>query len=163
VVVAQDKRAQRVRSVRRSKGVPKNYERGDCVLLLPPKRGRCGRPVGPKRIVCRVVGMQRFGGLTKFKLRCNAGIIKGYQFAASLEKAPAAAAAKLHFSGTDTASVPVVGLDKAWAAEDGAAATIKCRCRSKCGKSCACRKSGALCSRNCGCSACSGANCGNHS
>lgn len=161
-MAAQDKRAERVRQVRRRNGVPKDFAVGDCVLLLPPKRGRIGRQVGPRRIVCRVVGHQRYGGLVKFKLRCNAGVINGCHPGAALEKAPAEAAAKLGFAGVEVQGVPAVTLDKAWSAEAGAATVVKCRCRNKCSKGCPCKKAGTLCSRACGCMACKGANCGNH-
>ena len=137
-------------------------QRAKRVQLLPPARGRIGRAVGPKRIVCRVVGQQRFSGMTKWKLRCNAGVLKDYAFPAAMEKAPADAAAKLTFSGIAVAGAPIVSLDKAWAAEVGAGTTVKCRCRGNCGKSCSCRKAGVQCSRSCGCKLCTGANCGNH-
>lgn len=162
VMAAQDTRAQRVQAVRRRHGEPKDFVVGDAVLLLPPKRGRCGRPVGPKRIVCRVVGLQRFHGMTKFRLRCNAGVLNGYHCGAELKRAPSSAAEKLQFAGTEVEGVPKVTLDKAWAAEDGATASVKCRCRGKCGKGCACKKANVPCSRNCGCIAGKGGNCCNH-
>lgn len=164
---AQDRRAQRVQSVRRSGGVPKNFQVGDVVLLRPPKRGRAGNAPGPKRIICRVVGHQRFGsggsgGMTKFKLRCNAGLLNGYHFAAALDQAPAASAAKLTFTDSETAGVQPCSLDVAWAAEAGAVVAVRCRCKNKCGSSCACSKAGRRCSRNCTCPACRGKNCGNN-
>ena len=162
VMAAQEKRAERVRNVRRSNGVPKNFAVGDAVLFRAPKRGRVGRSIGPKKIICRVVKLQRFHGMTKFKLRCAAGVIKGYQFAGHLDAAPAAAAAKLPFDGVEVDGVPEVSLDKAWAAETGASVTTVCRCRGKCGNACSCKKAGVLCSRSCGCQACKGDNCGNH-
>lgn len=161
-MAAQEKRAQRVQAVRRRKGVPKNFAVGDAVLMLPPKRGRVSRPLGPKRVVCRVISQQRYGGMTKYKVRCNAGIIAGYQFVAALDKAPAEAAAKLRFDGVGVEGVPEVSYDTALAAKAGSIASIKCRCNGKCTSRCSCKKAGVLCSRACGCPACKGINCGNH-
>lgn len=162
VMVAQEKRAQRTQAVRRRNGEPKDFAVGDAVLLLPSKCGRVGRPVGPKRIVCRVVGRQHFAGMVKFKLRCNAGLLGGYYFGAHLKKAQAPSAAKLKFAGSEVEGVPTVTLAKAWAAEDGATASVRCQCRGQCGKNCACRKAKKLCSRTCGCVAGKGHNCKNH-
>ena len=161
VAAAQVKRAERCASQRRRKGEPKNFNIGDAVLLKPPKMGKVGKTIGPNRLVCRVVGTtQCFKGVIKYKLRCNAGVLGDTWAPHQLRLAPAAAAAKLQFSGTDVTGVPKVTVTAAMKELSGGG--VHCRCRSACGNNCACKKAGVTCGRHCGCKSCKGMNCGNY-
>jgi hypothetical protein len=151
-----------IEAVRRPKGVAKDFAVGNAVLLLPPKRGRVGSTIDPRKIVCRVVDVTNSFGYTKYKLRCNAGVLPGQYAAAALEKAPHASEEKLRFEGTAVEGVPTTSLDKAVTAETGGA-TVFCECRGACGKRCPCKQHGVTCSRGgCNCKTCNGLNCGNY-
>ncbi|KAL4424290.1 hypothetical protein ABPG75_001591 [Micractinium tetrahymenae] len=129
--VAQQKRAKRCESVRRAKGERKAFAVGDNVLLTPPKCGRVGQPVGPKKIVCRIVSAVRPYGskLVKYKLRCNAGVIQGTFAGAKLTLASEQRAKQLQFAGVQFTSVVEVTVRVAHDRERGAAAIKRCGCR----------------------------------
>lgn len=98
-MVAQQKRAERVRNSRQGPP-PSAFSKGDNVTLWVEARGRVGRSVDRKRLPCRVVGVgNAFGKQVRYKLRCNAGVLKG-TYAEGVEAATAADAATLTFRGT---------------------------------------------------------------
>lgn len=151
----------RIASVRRAHGVDKDFDVGDDVLLLPPKRGKQRTTVAPKRIVCRVVGVRSYGSLVMYKLRCNAGLLQSTYPARRLDAAPKACADKLRFTDAEPGEV-TASLNEAQAAESGGVWETRCQCRGKCGKNCKCKNAGVVCGRHCGCLTCHGGNCGNY-
>ena len=153
VAAAQVQNRLRIAAQRRTKGEPKAFAVGDDVLLLPPKRGKVGTALGRHRIVCRVVGITRSFGYTKYKLRSNAGMVEGSHKASALSTAPPSLARELTFSGTEKQGVPMVSLNVAAAAQPGGGA---------CSRNCRCKKAGAACGRNCGCVTGKGGSCDNH-
>ena len=159
VATAQDKNRHRIASQRRPGGKPKNFKIGDPVLLKPPKCGRVGSTIDPKRIVCRVVGTAKHFTV-QYKLRCNAGVLQGSYAADYLSRAPPQSAAQLSFMGVEVEGVRVLSLSAAKHELHGVG--VHCRCRGACGKHCACLKSGVLCGRHCGCKTSKGHNCGNY-
>jgi hypothetical protein len=154
-----EKNRGRIASQRRRGGKLKKFEVGDCVLLLPQKFGRIGTTIDPKRIVCRVVGIQSGFGMRKYQLRCNVGLLEGTYFDKQLEPAPPASEQQLTFTGVETKGVPCTTLKNAVASQRIAGAPNPCGCRGKCGSNCRCKKHGSVCSRECGCKA---LRCGNH-
>lgn len=117
-MAAQDKRAARVAKSRGGEE-PGPFAVGDAVLLWVKPNGRIGRTIDAKRLACRVVGVRTaFGHQTRYRLRCNAGVLKG-NYADGVTAALPDAAAKLTFSGTATTGRgiksgvrPVQGLKK---------------------------------------------------
>ena len=101
-MVAQEKRAARVARSRGGGQEPGPFEEGDAVLLWVKPNGRVGRTIDAKRLVCRVVSVRTaFGHQTRYRLRCNAGVLKGTH-ADGVTAALPDAAAKLTFSGIAT-------------------------------------------------------------
>ena len=139
---------QRIASQGRNGRPAKTFSVGDNVLLVPPKCGHAGgATIDPQSIVCRVVSVRRPGGHTKYKLRCNSGMLEGLHFASQMRPAPERSAATLTFSGVVTAGVPEVSAAAAKAQlRIGGAAAAPCRCRGKCSSKCK-----GSCSRACGC------------
>ena len=107
---------QRIRS-QGGKGDAK-FEIGDAVLFKPPSQGKIGTTIERKRLTCLVVGVGEHG---KYRLRCNAGVIKGtYGGGEVLRPAPAASAAELTFSvDSDHNQAPLVSYTQAATAERG--------------------------------------------
>jgi len=162
VAEEQEKNRLRIERVTRKNGECKEFDMGDAVLYKPPTFGKNGRPVGPRRIVCRVVHKQPYNGVMRYKLRCNAGLIECTAAAVNVAAAPLEAAQKLRFEGTEREGVPTCSINKAMEAERGGN-SVGCTCSGTCGKSCACKKSGILCSRHdCKCLCSKGPNCGNY-
>ncbi len=128
----------------------KTFSVGDNVLMVPQKCGHAGgATIDPQSIVCRVVGVQRPGGNTKYKLRCNSGVLEGLFFPSQMRTAPQLSAATLSFEGVETEGVAAVSLANAKAGQRvGGVAAAPCRCRGKCTQRCKCKGS---CSRACGC------------
>lgn len=147
----------RIISQRRRGGVSKVFAEGDAVLVLPQKCGTAGgSTISPRHIVGRVVGAPIVGThgvrATKYKVRSNAGLVKGLHFSERLKKAPPELAAQLTFpAGQSTAGVPTVKFAGAKARRGGAGMAPQCGCRGKCGLRCACKTAGHSCSRSCGC------------
>ncbi len=158
-----ERNRQRIAGQRR-RGVVKEFAVGDAVTLLPPKMGKVGRPVGGRRLTCRVVGITKpFGQVKKYKLRCNAGVLKETYSAARLDRAVPRSAAKLNFSGVEYEGLPTVSLVQAQQAEPANKPTLSCSCKGACStRRCACMKQGKRCGRHCGCKTRHGANYGNH-
>lgn len=152
----------RIESVKRRNGTPKDFCVGAAVLLKLPKCGKVGTTIDRNRITCRVVGTTKPFGHIMYRLRCNAGVLDRTFPAGSLEMAPPKSAAELRFEGVAVEGVKKATPAEAVAAQAGGAATASCRCRGTCSTRCPCMKHGVVCSRNCGCKACQGANCGNY-
>ena len=145
----------RITSQRRRGGEPKVFAVGDAVLVLPQKCGTAGgSTISPRHLVGRVVSAHGTGthGVRsiKYKVRSNAGLVKGLHFPDRLKMAPPKLAAQLTFAaGQSTAGLPTVKFAGAKARRGGTA--LRCGCRGKCGRHCACKKAGHCCSRSCGC------------
>lgn len=140
----------RIASQGRNGRKAKTFCVGDNVLLVPQKCGHAGgATIDPQSIVCRVVGVHRPGSHTKYKLRCNSGMLEGLFFPSQIRVAPQLSAATLTFTGVDTKDVRPVSLAGTKAQQRvGGAAAAPCRCRGKCTSRCKCKGS---CSRACGC------------
>ena len=159
-----EKNRRRIAGQRRRRGVVKEFAVGDAVTLLPAKMGKVGRPIGERRVTCRVVQVtNRFGQLLQYKLRCNAGVLDGVYPAARLERAVPRAAAKLNFTGVEYKGLPTVSAKQALQAAPANKPTLSCNCKGACStQRCTCMKHGKRCGRHCGCKTRHGANCGNH-
>jgi hypothetical protein len=129
---------------------------GDNVVLQPAKKGKVGNPVGPKRILARVVGVSKPFGAYKYQLRCNTGVLPDTYFQNQLRAAVPQRAAELQFEGVAVQGVRMT------TEREARGGHVSCSCRrdgGKCGPTCPCRPS--LCGRHCGCKHGKGANCGN--
>jgi hypothetical protein len=163
VAAAHVKNRERIAAQRRPAGEPKNFSVGDAVLLVPQKCGKVGKAVGPKRLVCRVVAVTKPFGGTMYRLRSNAGVVEGQHSADRMCSAPPSSARKLNFTGTDWQGLRQVSVKAAMAAQPGAGtAPVRCACRNGCGPNCGCRRSNALCGRQCGSVTGNGRSCTNH-
>ena len=162
VKIALEKNRERIAAVRRPRGKAYSFNVGDAVLLLPPTMGKVGSTIDPRKITCRVVGTIQPHGSLQYRLRCNEGVLQACFPASRLEPAPPLSAAKLAFEGTEWKGLPKISATAAKAAQAiGGGGVISCGCKGTCGGQCRCKRHGVVCSRCCGCKACTGANCGN--
>jgi hypothetical protein len=150
------KNRQRIAGQHKPNGEPKDFQVGDAVLLALPRGVHSG--LADSKLICRIVQINDYRGTpSRFKLRCNTGLLKDTYTPSELSDG-SAAAADLSFTDTQRQGIPTVTVKEAASAaaaqrRQGRPAQATCGCKSGCNARCPCRKNNRLCSRDCKCKA----------